>query len=134
MQLLPGLDDELIETVIAYREIEDISNRAEIGEIIPFENMQQLSGWVDERVSNVYSIFVYPKAPAFDTDEGLEEPSQEGSEEVQSDPVKQAYMEIVEIINFNALPRVYKVSPYGNLPDTAPARVEEYGIELPLLN
>jgi hypothetical protein len=29
---------------------------------------------------------------------------------------------------------VYKVSPYGNLPDTAPARIEEYGIELSLFD
>jgi uncharacterized protein YnzC (UPF0291/DUF896 family) len=46
------------------------------------------------------------------------------------DRVRQAYMEIVEVRSGNALPRIYKVDPYGMLPDTAKARVEEYGIEL----
>jgi general secretion pathway protein K len=118
MQLLPGLNDELIETIIAYRETEDFSNRGEIAELIPFENMQELSPWLGLGVSNTYTIFVYPQS--------------KGSE--QLDDVKQAYMEIVEVINFNDLPRVYKVSPYGNLPDTAPARIEEYGIELSLFD
>jgi len=44
--------------------------------------------------------------------------------------VRQAYMEIVEIRSSNSLPRIYKVEPYGMLPDTATARIEEYGIEL----
>jgi hypothetical protein len=29
---------------------------------------------------------------------------------------RQAYMEIIEVNNFNQLPRVYKVDPYGRLP------------------
>ncbi|MDP6416286.1 MAG: type II secretion system protein GspK, partial [Gammaproteobacteria bacterium] len=46
MELLPGLNEELIENIIAYREREDIQNRAEIAEIVPFENLQELSAWV----------------------------------------------------------------------------------------
>jgi general secretion pathway protein K len=135
MALLPGLNEELIETIIAYREIEDISNRGEIAEIVPFENMQQLSPWVGVNVSNVYSIFVYPRsASAADGESTARPPSDTEPEQQAYDGVEQAYMEIVEVISFNALPRVYKVSPYGNLPDTAPARIEEFNIELPLLN
>lgn len=134
MQLLPGLNEELIETIIAYRELEDLSNRGEIAEIIPFENMQELAAWIGVNVSNVYSIFVYPKAASIDTPAGAEgSPQDQDPQQQPEDSVQQAYMEIVEIINFNALPKVYKVSPYGNLPDTAPARIEEFGIELPLL-
>ncbi|PCJ27746.1 MAG: hypothetical protein COA96_02530 [SAR86 cluster bacterium] len=122
MQLLPGLDDELIETIIAYRELEDISGQAEMAEIIPFENLQQLSIWVGNGTSNIYSIFAYPRLETeeAETDETFENP----------DLIRQAYMEIVEVRSFNALPRVYKIDPYGVLPDSAPARVEEYGIEL----
>jgi general secretion pathway protein K len=135
MALLPGLDEELIETIIAYRELEDISNRGEIGELIPFENMQELSPWVGVNVSNVYSLFVYPKRVAEEDSEDDSGPLSDREPEQQAyDGVKQAYMEIVEVINFNSLPRVYKVSPYGNLPDTAPARIEQFNIELPLLN
>ncbi|NQV69496.1 MAG: general secretion pathway protein GspK [Pseudohongiella sp.] len=128
MQLLPGLDDELIETIIAYREREDISNRAEIAEIIPFENLQQLSSWVGNNTSNIYSIFAYPKLQA-DINISGDSLADEAALEPQ-DPVRQAYMEIVEVRSYNSLPRVYKVDPYGNLPDTAPARIEEYGIDL----
>jgi len=125
MQLLPGLDDELIETIIAYREQEEISNRAEIAEIVPFENLQQLSAWVGNPESNIYSVFVYPE---LQLETNFDQESAEGEE--RPDPVRQAYMEIIEVRSYNDLPRVYKIDPYGNLPDTAPARIEEYGIEL----
>ena len=135
MQLLPGLDDELIETIVALRELEDISDRAEIAEIIPFENMQELSAWIGLNVSNVYSIFVYPNPAAQESDETSPRRRDEEEPEAQmEDSVKQAYMEIVEDVNADTLPRVYKVSPYGNLPDTAPARIEEYWIDLSLFD
>jgi len=133
MQLLPGLDDELIETIIAYREVEDLSNRADIAEIVPFENLQELISWVGTNPSTIYSIFAYPKPVASRnslTGQGstLQNDDDEASE--PEDSVRQAYMEIVEIRSGNARPRIYKVDPYGVLPDTAKARIEEYGIEL----
>ena len=122
MRLLPGLDDELIENILAYREIEDIQNRAEIGEIVPFENMQELSAWVGNNTSNIYSIFVYREIEIEGSDylEMLEE-----DEFVNPDPVTQSYMEIVEVRSYNNLPRIYKIDPYGRLPDTAAPRVAE---------
>ena len=133
MRLLPGLDDELIETIIAYRELEDINNQAEIAEIVPFENLQELTTWIGTNTSEIYSIFAYPQqqtnsgAPT-----GLSSSAEEHDEEALEgeDGVRQAYMEIVEVRSGTALPRVYKIDPYGKLPDTAKARVEEYGIEL----
>lgn len=125
LQLLPGLDDELIERIIAFREVEDINNRTELGEIIPYENLVQLSNWVGNNTSTVYSIFAYPRRQQPD-----EIVVEESEEDVNPDPVSQAYMEIVEVRTFNALPRVYKVDPYGHLPDTAPARVRQYDIRL----
>jgi general secretion pathway protein K len=122
MQLLPGLDDELIENIIAYRQIEDIQNRAEIAEIVPFENLQELSAWVGNNTSNIYSVFAYPK---IELDESLLEQLREQQEFVNPDPIIQAYMEIIEVRSYNALPQVYKIDPYGHLPDTAPARVLE---------
>lgn len=122
MQLLPGLDDELIENIIAYRELYEIQNRADIGEIVPFENLQELSPWVGNNTSNVYSVFVYPKLEMDNETLAL---MQEEDPFVNPDLVTQAYMEIVEVRNFNALPLVYKVDPYGKLPDTAAPRVAE---------
>jgi len=122
MQLLPGLDTELIENIIAYREIEDLQNRAEIAEIVPFENLQQLSAWIGNNTSNIYSVFAYAK---IELQESILAEISEQQEFVNPDPVTQAYMEIIEVRSFNALPRVYKIDPYGHLPDTALARVNE---------
>ncbi len=133
MRLLPGLDDELIETIIAYREREDISNRAEIAEIVPLENLVELTPWMGTQTSNIYSIFVYPKQEFIGSAlTGQSSTIQEIDEDTVApeDKVRQAYMEIVEIRSGNALPRIYKVDPYGMLPETAKARVEQYGIEL----
>jgi general secretion pathway protein K len=129
MQLLPGLDDELIERVIAYREIEDINNRAELQEIIPFENLVELSNWVGNSTSIVYSIFAYPRLEPTESFREQLATAEEQGLDINPDPVVQAYMEIVEIRDFSTPPRVYKVDPYGHLPDTAPARVNEYDIE-----
>ena len=62
MALLPGLDEELIENILAFREFEDINNRAEAGEIVPFENLQELSAWIGTTTSQIYSVYVYPRA------------------------------------------------------------------------
>lgn len=127
MQLLPGLDEELIETIIAFREVEDINNRAELAELVPFENLVELSNWVGNNTSNVYSIFAYPQLElSAQLQEQLE---QESNQDFNPDPVVQSYTETVEIRDFNNPPRVFKVNPYGYLPDTAPARVHEYDIE-----
>jgi len=125
MALLPGLDEELIENILAFREFEDINNRAEVGEIVPFENLQELSAWIGTNTSQIYSVYVYPGA-------ALSEAQQLALEEIQEfvnpDPVTQAYMEVVEARAHTTLPRLYKVDPYGYLPDTAPPRVypEDY--------
>jgi len=122
MQLLPGLDDELIENIIAYRAIEDIQNRAEVAEIVPFENLQELSSWIGNNTSDIFSIFAYPK---IELDEETMAAMVAEDEFVNPDRVTQSYMEIVEVRSYNALPRIYKIDPYGYLPDNAPARVAE---------
>ena len=125
MALLPGMNDELIENVIAFRELEDISNRIEVAEIIPFENLQELSAWIGNNTSTFYSVYVYPRA---ELDAETLARLEETQEFVNPDPVTQAYMEIIEVRSYGNLPRVYNIDPYGVLPDTAPPRVhpEDY--------
>ena len=121
MQLLPGLDEELIENILAYREIEELNNRAEIAEIVPFENLQELSPWVGNNTTNFYSIYAY-------TDIELDEETLEELEQhdfADFDLVEQAYMEIIEVRSFNDLPSIHRIDPYGRLPDTGPPRVLE---------
>ncbi len=114
MQLLPGLDDELIEEIIAYRERKDFRSQSDVGNIVPLDSFVELSNWIGTNTSSYYSVFAYPKAEL--TDEELAS---------GQDPVKQAYMEIVEVRGPRDRARVYKVDPYGRLPDTSPARVED---------
>lgn len=121
MSLLPGLDEELIENILAYREIEEISNITDIGEIVPFEELQELSPWVGTNTSNFYSVYAYRNIDLDDeTQARLEE-----EEFPNFDLVQQAYMEVVEVRGFNDLPTVLRVDPYGRLPDTGPPRVHE---------
>lgn len=146
LQLLPGMDDDIIERILAYREVEDINNRQEINELIPYENLVELGTWIGNQFSQVSTVYVYPKveanALAVEGSEQISVPgrgngengengenrdTQEngaGEEHDNPDPVTQAYMEIVEVRSFRELPTVMKVDPYGYLPDTAPPRVE----------
>ena len=125
MSLLPGLNESLIENIVAFRELEDINNRAEVGEIVPFENLQELSAWIGTNTSQIFSVYVYPRAALSEAQQLALEDTQEF---VNPDPIVQAYMEVVEVRTHTALPRLYKVDPYGYLPDTAPPRVhpEDY--------
>lgn len=121
MQLLPGLNDELIEEIIAYRERKDFRNKPDVGSILPVENFAELSPWIGNNTSSYYSVFAYPKANSASAGSA----EQESSEEERPDPVTQAYMQIMEVSSPERRARVYKVDPYGRLPDTAPAHPEE---------
>ena len=122
MELLPGLTGETIENIIAYREREDIDNMAEIGEIVPFEELQELAPWVGTNTSNIYTLFVYPRV---EPDAAAVAELAGEDEFYNPDPVTRGYMEILEVRGYNNPPIIYHVDPYGRLPDTAPARVAE---------
>jgi general secretion pathway protein K len=117
MQLLPGLNDELIEVILAYREVKDLRNKNEVGELIPLERMVELSSWIGNNTSSIYSVYAYPKIEFEES-----EMESEGFSE-NADLVTQAYMQIIEVRSANSRGRVYKVDPYGRLPNTAPARL-----------
>ncbi len=122
MRLLPGLTEETIENIIAYREREDINNMAEIGEIVPFEDLRELAPWVGTNTSNIYTLFVYPRV---ELGAGEVARLEEEDEFFNPDPVSRGYMEILELRGFTNPPVIHHIDPYGWLPDTAPARVAE---------
>lgn len=122
MSLIPGMTEEIIENILAFRELEDINNRAEIAEIVPFENLQEMSSWIGIQSSPFFDVFVYRRADP----EQVAEARQNSTEEFfNPDPITQAYSETIEVRGFNNLPTVLEVNPYGRLPDTAPPRVRE---------
>lgn len=61
LELLPGLTPELITKLEFARQVDAFSNRSEIGEVVPFENLSELSPWLSNETSNFYTIFVYPR-------------------------------------------------------------------------
>ena len=65
MSLLPGLTPELIEEITLVRRLDPFENRGEIGEIVPFENLAQLSPWISNETSSYYTLFIY-RRPAID--------------------------------------------------------------------
>ncbi|GAB5497764.1 MAG: hypothetical protein PsegKO_00750 [Pseudohongiellaceae bacterium] len=122
MSLIPGMSEEIIENILAFRELEDINNRAEIAEIVPFENLQEMSSWIGNQTSQFYDVFVYRRA---DPEQVAQVRENSTDEFFNPDPVTQAYSEIIEVRGFNNPPTVLEVNPYGRLPDTAPPRVRE---------
>ena len=110
-----------MKNIVAYREIEEINTRAEIAEIVPFEELQELSPWVGNNTTNFFSVYAYQN---IDLDEGtLLEIERE--EFPNFDLVKQANMEIIEVRGFNDLPNIHRIDPYGRLPDIGPQRIHE---------
>jgi general secretion pathway protein K len=100
--LLPGLDEELVEQIIARREQSDFRVMREVGEIVPLEQMVELSPWLGFSTSSFYSVYVHPSA---------------------SGEVTQAHMQIMEVRSAANRARIYRVHPYARLPDSSAARV-----------
>ncbi|HDZ08715.1 general secretion pathway protein GspK [Pseudohongiella sp.] len=123
MMLLPGLDAELIEEIIAHREQTDFRAMREIGEIVPLEAMVELSPWLGFNTSSFYSVYAYPaRDSSADQDTGRD--SEPAANALPDDPVQQAYMQVMEVRSFNNRARIYQVNPYARLPDTTPARID----------
>ncbi|HLT64408.1 MAG TPA: hypothetical protein VKZ92_07795 [Pseudohongiella sp.] len=112
MMQIPGLDEELVEEIIALREKEDI-RPGQLQEIIPPEKWATARLWFGFNDSGVYSVYVYPKQTVL---------SEDG--ETELDIVTHAYMQVMEARSPQSRPRVLQVRPYAQLPDTAPAHVE----------
>lgn len=114
LSLLPGLDEDLIEQIITLRAQQDIRTIREIGDIVPLEQMVELSPWLGFNTSSVYSVYAYPRVepaqPESDADNNTE------LADTQPDPVTQAYMQIMEVRGFETRARIHKVHPYARLP------------------
>ena len=59
LSLLPGLTPALIDDLLAVRAVDSMTNRGEIGEVIPFENLTELSPWLSNETSDFYTLYVY---------------------------------------------------------------------------
>lgn len=131
LALLPGMDEEVIEKILAYRQTRDILDKPQMSEIVPFEQSQEMSPWLDMGSwSSVFSIYIYPKADsAGDVDNpGDDEQSRSADRETAQDGESDslpgtAFHQIIQVDRADR-GRVYKVDPYAPLPDFRPSQAE----------
>ncbi len=122
MQLLPGLDEELIDTILAWREENEFVGNGDVAQLVPAENMGELRPWLNSRRQTThYTIMAYrrqtPDNAGDDAGAAADEPLEEGAVILDpTDAVTTAYAEIVEIASFTNRPRVLKINPYQNIP------------------
>ncbi len=122
--LLPGLDEELVEEIIAHREQTDFRVMREVGEIVPLEEMVELSPWLGFNTSSFYSVYAYP-ARAQSASQAMTDDGNYDSASLADDPVQQAYMQVMEVRSPNNRARVYQINPYAQLPDTRRAQIDD---------
>ncbi|MDM8561346.1 hypothetical protein [Candidatus Parabeggiatoa sp. HSG14] len=130
--LLPGLDEETVDTILVKRREKEFKRHIDFNEFIEPEQFAEVRSWFNFSTSNFYTIAVQVKkaeeiAKLAETDE--EETNTEQSEEVEVPPQsgkaenQRAYMVTLELSSshrksFNELPKILMVNPYGVLPDT----------------
>jgi general secretion pathway protein K len=124
LALLPGMDEQWIEEILALRQSRDIRDIRQIGEMVPLEQMQEASQWLDlNSLSSTYSIYLYPKAEVAAEDEDTFGGGENVDEGAVDDIPGTAFHQILEVDRADR-GRVYKVDPYAPLPDFSPPQVE----------
>ncbi len=123
MRLLPGLDDELIGEIIAFRQENEFRGNGDVAQIVPAENMAELRPWLNSRrTTSFYTIMAYKKL-------AVEDYPFDDDELVEMDVTTSAFSEIVEIRSFNDRPKVLKINPYQNIPIRLVVRTEEEALQ-----
>ena len=118
MQLLPGLDDELIAEILSFREKNEFRGNGDVAQIVPAENMAELRPWLNSRrTTSFYTIMAYKKL--------VQEDDLFDDEALQPDITTTAFSETVQITSFNDSPRVLKINPYQSIPQRPVIRVED---------
>jgi general secretion pathway protein K len=118
MQLLPGLDDELIEEILAFRQNNEFRGNGDVAQIVPAENMAELRPWLNSRnTSSFYTIMAYKKT-------AIGEDIFSEDVEPGSDVTTTAYAEIVQVSTFTDNAKILKINPYQKIP-IRPAFIQE---------
>lgn len=117
MQLVPGLDDDLIAQILDYRAQRDFTGNGDVAQLIPAENMALLRPWLQTNVSSSYYTIIAYKTPVAQTDDVAENAQpQDDLAVVQDDSPLTGFAEIVEVTSFTDPPRVLKIMPYQKVP------------------
>lgn len=123
MQLLPGLDDEIIEEILAFRQNNEFRGNGDIAQIVPAENMAELRPWLNSRVtSGFYTIMAYRKLVT-------EEDLFEDEEFMEVDSSTTAFAETVQITSATEKPKILKINPYQTIPIRPVVQLEDEFLE-----
>jgi general secretion pathway protein K len=115
MQLIPGLDDELIAQILRYRQENDFTGNGDVAQLVPAENMALLRPWLQITYKPPYYTIVAYKTPqSEDLDTDAE--NEEAEALIEDDPSLTGFAEIVEVSSFTDPPRVLKITPYQKVP------------------
>jgi general secretion pathway protein K len=110
MQLLPGLDDELIEEILAFRQNNEFRGNGDVAQIVPAENMAELRPWLNSRsTSSFYTIMAYKKQVAGENPFTADF-------EPDMDVTTSSFAEIVQISTFTDKAKIFKINPYQKIP------------------
>lgn len=111
MRLLPGLDDELIEEILAFRANNEFRGNGDVAQIVPAENMAELRPWLNSRrTTSFYTIMAYKKEVGEAFPFGPDDP-------IEVDASTTAFAEIVQVASTNQPPRILKINPYQRIPE-----------------
>lgn len=94
-QLVPGMDDALIDAIMNFRESQEIKSIADLLLLSKVKDNLQLDDWIDFSTSTYYTIAIHP-----DTEQNAQ----------------YAFTVIVKSNRYSSLPAILQVSPYGQLP------------------
>jgi general secretion pathway protein K len=140
LTLLPGMDDSIIDRILTVRRVKEIKSVSDFSFLIEPEQLALFKPWVNFSTSNFYTIAIQAKSPEeiaaiqAKKDEEQEQEIEEVNELEQEieDPFQlpastsekqSAYMVTIQPKGVNQLPIIYKVNPYGVLPDTRHERI-----------
>lgn len=121
MQLLPGLNDELIAQILEWRKDNEFQGNGDVAQIVPAENMAELRLWLNSRkTTNYYTIMVYPRVGAGRAE--IDDEDDDSANNEEPDAVDQrltAFAETVYVPAPTERPQVLKINPYETVPMTA---------------
>lgn len=135
LMLLPGLNDDLVNTILTKRRDKEFKNFSDFNEFMEPEQLAELrrQRWIHFAPSNIYTIAIQTKdSEAIDPDDNSEssplkaevqpettaDNQADNPTESSSSEPQRAYLVTVQPRGFNQLPKILMVNPYGVLPDT----------------
>lgn len=119
MRLLPGLNEELIGKIVAWRKDHEFQGNGDVAQLLPAENMTELRPWISIRkTTNYYTIMVTTRPENVASDQPPPETKESDIPQEDEDrhTFRTAFAEIVYASSASERPQVLKINPYQKLP------------------